>query len=269
MDFDSGGSCTGVKTATIQDYVQCSCDPNDMRVDPPGCGPNGEIVGNARMTYRVRFENVGPGAAHNIFIKDVLDADLDLSSLRVLKASHTVTGWQINPGNELVIIFDGIELAGKGNPTANKGFVIFMIDPKPNLAIGTLIQNTAAITFDYNEPVVTNTVVNKIVAIPCQVIGVGSRVPTTNSLGQNYPNPFNPTTTIAYGLAAPERVTISVYNINGALVKTLVSDTKPAGWYSVDWDGRNQAGNPVASGVYLSRMTAGSFVETKKLVLLK
>jgi hypothetical protein len=268
MDFDSGG-CTGVQTASIQDYVQCSCDPNDMHVAPPGCGPNGEIVGNAPFTYRVRFENVGPGAAHNIFIKDVLDADLDLNSLRILKASHPVTGLQIDPGNELVIRFDGIELAGKGNPGANKGFVLFMIDPKPNLANGTTIQNTAAITFDYNVPVITNTVLNTIQAMPCHVTGVDPRVPGTNSLGQNYPNPFNPTTTIGYGLASQALVTISVYDINGKLVRTLVSDTKPAGRYTVDWDGRNQAGNSVASGVYLSRMSAGSFVETKKLVLLK
>jgi len=160
-------------------------------------------------------------------------------------------------------------LAGTGNPNANKGFVIFMIKPKPNLANGTTILNTAGITFDFNEPVITNTVLNTIQSMPCHVTGVDPRVPDTNSLGQNYPNPFNPTTTIGYGLASQALVTISIYDINGQLVRMLVSDTKPAGLYTVNWDGRNQAGNSVASGVYLSRMSAGSFVETKKLVLLK
>lgn len=268
--FDSG-FCLGKKYASIQDLAQCSCDPNDMAVDPAGCGAGGEVIGDQPFVYKVRFENVGPGAAHNIVVNDVLDADLDLSSLTLVSSSHTVTGMQIEAGNKLVIRFDDIELAGSFFPTQNKGYAIFMISPKPNLPNGTWIHNTADIYFDYNEPVITNTVLNTIKDTPCPVTGVDPRagVPVATFLGQNHPNPFNPTTTLEYGLAAPERVTISVYNINGELVRTLVNDRKSAGWYSVEWDGRNQSGSPVASGVYLSKMTAGSFVETKKLVLLK
>jgi hypothetical protein len=270
--FDDGGLCTGVKTASLTENDECSCDPNDMRVAPPGCGTHGGIIGNAPLTYKIRFENIGPGRAHNIYVRDILDGDLELGSLRVLAASDEVTGVQIDPGNKLVISFDGIELPGTYNPQDNnKGFVIFMIDPKPNLANGTTITNLAQITFDFNDPVVTNMVLNTIQNPPCPATGIGPdpRIPTTTSLGQNHPNPFNPSTSIEYGLASAEDVTISVYNVNGELVQTLVNDRLPAGWHTTDWNGRDQNGSPVASGVYLYRMRAGSFVNTKKLVLLK
>jgi len=272
MTFGDGGLCQGVKAASITETDQCSCDPNDMSVAPPGCGPHGGIIGNAPLTYKIRFENIGPGRAHNIYVKDILDGDLDLGSLHVLAASDEVTGVQIDPGNKLVISFEGIELPGTYNPQDNnKGFVIFMIDPKANLVNGTTITNLAQITFDFNDPVITNMVLNTIQNPPCPTTGIGPdpRIPTTTSLRQNHPNPFNPSTTIEYGLTSAEHVTISVYNVRGELVQTLVDGRSPAGWHNVDWNGRDQNGSQVASGVYLYRMQTGSFVDTKKLVLLK
>ena len=270
--FDDGGLCTGVKTASLTENDECSCDPNDMNVAPPGCGEHGGITGDAVSTYKIRFENLGLGRAHNIYVRDILDADLDVGSLRVVAASHDVTGVQIDAGNKLVISFDGIELPGTFNPQANnKGFVIFMIQPKANLANGTTILNSAQITFDFNDPVVTNTVLNTIQNPPCPATPVDPHpaLPTVNSLSQNHPNPFNPSTTIQYGLVSAEQTTIAVYNVRGELVQTLVDGRLPAGWHTVEWNGRDKRGNPVASGVYLYRMRAGSFVETKKLVLLK
>jgi len=90
-----------------------------------------------------------------------------------------------------------------------------------------------------------------------------------NSLAQNYPNPFNPQTTIAFSIAERTRVHLAVYNVNGALVRTLANDTRPAGVYQLDWDGRNDNGVGAASGVYFYKLTAGSFTQTKKMVLLK
>jgi hypothetical protein len=255
---------------TISETDQCSCDPNDLAVAPVGCGPNGNIVGDKPLTYTVRFENIGSGAAHNILIFDALDADLDLSSLKILQTSHPMGGYQIAFGNTLAMGFEGIDLPGIGDPANNKGYVVFSISPKPNLANGTTIVNTAEITFDFNEPVVTNTTLNTIHSNPCVSTDVTpGGTPLVHALGQNHPNPFNPATTIEYALAHSDHVTISVYNIKGALVQTLVNASQPAGQHSVEWNGRDQDGNPVASGVYLYRMHAGSFADTKKLVLLK
>lgn len=88
--------------------------------------------------------------------------------------------------------------------------------------------------------------------------------PTEFSLSQNYPNPFNPTTTIPFSLREASRVEISVYSILGQKVATIVNEQYPAGSHAVRWDARN-----LASGMYIYRMQAKGFTQTKKLLLLK
>ncbi len=103
--------------------------------------------------------------------------------------------------------------------------------------------------------------------------GIGNpSLAATNALFQNHPNPFNPTTTIKYAIKDGGHVTLKIYNAAGQLVRTLVDDMQApqAGGFSVLWNGRNDAGEPVASGVYLYQLTAGSeYQAVKKLVLLK
>jgi hypothetical protein len=83
-------------------------------------------------------------------------------------------------------------------------------------------------------------------------------------LSQNYPNPFNPTTTINYSVPTAGLVTLKVYNVLGNEVETLVSEQKSSGTYNVQF-----IGNRLASGVYFYKLQAGSFIETKKMILLK
>jgi hypothetical protein len=90
-----------------------------------------------------------------------------------------------------------------------------------------------------------------------------------NRLDQNVPNPFNPTTAIGYSLADRAKVSIRIYDVAGRLVRTLVEDVQPAGIHKVTWDGTNNAGQTVSSGLYFSRLESGSFVQTRKMVLLK
>ncbi len=99
------------------------------------------------------------------------------------------------------------------------------------------------------------------------VTGAGPEL--RNSLAQNYPNPFNPQTTISFSIAQRANVRLAVYDVNGALVRTLASETRAAGAYQITWDGRDDSGNQVASGVYFYRLATGSFTQTKKMVLLK
>ncbi len=89
-------------------------------------------------------------------------------------------------------------------------------------------------------------------------------VPKTFSMSQNYPNPFNPVTKINYGVPKQSLVAIKVYDILGREVATLVNDTKQPGYYTVDFDGSN-----FASGVYFYRITAGTFTDVKRFILLK
>jgi hypothetical protein len=89
------------------------------------------------------------------------------------------------------------------------------------------------------------------------------------SLAQNTPNPFNPTTTISFTLPERELVTLAIYDVSGQLVRTLVNNVREYGKNLVTWDGRDDAGVAVGSGVYFYRLTAGKFSESKKMVMLK
>jgi FlgD Ig-like domain len=97
-------------------------------------------------------------------------------------------------------------------------------------------------------------------------------LPKAFSLAQNYPNPFNPSTTISY--AIPEdngqtAVRLSVFSIRGQLVRTLVDKSQGPGTYNVNWDGSDDRGRQISSGVYFYRLVANDFVSTRKMVVLK
>lgn len=94
-------------------------------------------------------------------------------------------------------------------------------------------------------------------------------LPTATSLAGIYPNPFNPQTTISYELAAAGVVELAVYDLKGALVRRLVSEPRPAGRHRAVWNGEDESGQRVASGVYLARFKAGSHQDFRKVVMVK
>ena len=89
-------------------------------------------------------------------------------------------------------------------------------------------------------------------------------LPISYRLFQNYPNPFNPSTTIKYSIPKLSFVTIKIYDVLGSEVATLVNEEKPVGTYELNWNAAN-----LPSGVYFYQLKAGSFVQTKKMLLLK
>ncbi len=98
--------------------------------------------------------------------------------------------------------------------------------------------------------------------------------PKKTALLPNYPNPFNPETWIPYQLAAPADVPVTIYAVDGTLVRTLSLGHKPIGIYqnrtrAAYWDGKNRLGEPVASGVYFYTLTAGDFNATRKMLIRK
>ena len=101
-----------------------------------------------------------------------------------------------------------------------------------------------------------------------------SVIPKQTTLLPNYPNPFNPETWIPYQLAKSTDVTLTIYAADGKVIRTLVLGVKPAGIYqdqnrAVYWDGKNNIGEPVASGIYLYTLTAGEFTATRKMLIRK
>ena len=94
-------------------------------------------------------------------------------------------------------------------------------------------------------------------------------LPDKFTLDQNYPNPFNPITTLRYELPENGLVNITIYDMVGRQVKTLVNQRQDAGYRSVVWDATNDNGKPVSAGIYLYQIQAGGNMQTKKMVLLK
>jgi len=93
---------------------------------------------------------------------------------------------------------------------------------------------------------------------------------STFELSQNYPNPFNPSTRIQFAVPQTEKVKLEVYDIQGRLIKTLVDyELYQPGKYEVSWNGIDNKGNRVASGVYFAKMQAGKFAHTKKMIMNK
>ena len=99
-------------------------------------------------------------------------------------------------------------------------------------------------------------------------------VPEETALLPNYPNPFNPETWIPYQLSEPADVTVTIYSLNGVLIRSLALGQIPAGIYQSQvraayWDGKNEMGEPVASGIYFYTLTTGDFTATRKMLIRK
>jgi hypothetical protein len=103
----------------------------------------------------------------------------------------------------------------------------------------------------------------------CDEILTPTDAPSVYRLAQNYPNPFNPMTTIKFDMKEKGLVALKIYDVAGRLVRTLVDEARDAGAYTIRWDGRNNIGAEVASGIYFYKMETAGFLATKKLVLLR
>ncbi|MBS1613624.1 MAG: T9SS type A sorting domain-containing protein [Bacteroidetes bacterium] len=150
-------------TARTQQVVISSYDPNNKV--PGNCGETerGYILAGDKMQYTINFQNTGNDVAVNIVLKDVISPNLDINSLRFIATSH-VNNFSLRvDGDTVYFIYKSIMLPDSlSNESASKGWVSFSIQQKPNLTVGSEIKNTAAIYFDYNEAVITNTTLHTI-----------------------------------------------------------------------------------------------------------
>ena len=94
-------------------------------------------------------------------------------------------------------------------------------------------------------------------------------VPNRFELANNYPNPFNPSTTIPYSIAENVHTEIQIYDLRGAIIRTLVNKTLQPGQYKIIWDGKNDNSTLMASGLYLVKMKAGDFTGQRKMLLIR
>ena len=126
-------------------------------------------------------------------------------------------------------------------------------------------------TVDFSEFIIAgqNGIELESNASPFEVNFSSILIPAKTELSKNYPNPFNPITTIDYSIATDGFVSMVVYDLNGALVKTLVDNNMLTGNHQVQWDGTNNSGENVASGRYIVKMNAKDYTSQIKMTLLK
>ncbi len=238
-----------------------SYDPNDKQVDLYHTGnawDGGEIYQNEEeLEYTIRFQNTGTAPAQFVIIRDTLDANLIPTSIRNVSTRHDVE-MRIEDGNVLVATFNNIYLPdSSADFKASMGFVKFDINRLPNLPIGTEIENTAAIYFDFNLPIITNT--------PVSTIGtITNTVNLDNSkLDMNVmPNPFGNQITLQYTLEQQEKVTIEIQNALGQVVKRYTSgQTQQAGAYI-----EQVSTTELPSAMYLLVLRTENQIVTKRIV---
>ncbi|MCC7245353.1 MAG: T9SS type A sorting domain-containing protein [Saprospiraceae bacterium] len=147
----------------IADSVVGSFDPNEKRVEPTRGLTAADIAAGKELVYTVYFQNTGNFQADRVRITDKLDTALNVSTLRLVGSSHAISSFRLLPGNLLEVVFDPIALPdSNSNEPASHGFVSFAIQRNKAFNMYDEIQNRASIYFDYNEPVITNTVVTKL-----------------------------------------------------------------------------------------------------------
>jgi len=153
-----------------------------------------------------------------------------------------------------------------------------VISPAGNREIAVVIdaQSLPIGAYQGDVKITTNDPINSKIVLPVkvevkEVIGINPEnlLPIEFALEQNFPNPFNPVTTLSYALPKTTSLTLIIYNLIGQEVMRWEERDVSPGFYSKLWNGTNKAGIPVSTGIYVYRLQAGDFVQTRKMVLLK
>jgi len=230
--------------------VTGSYDPNDKAVAPAGVGPEGIIsMEDSILNYKVRFQNTGTDTAFTVLIRDTLDADLDWRTFEPGPASHDYVA-SIVDGNIVELLFENILLPDSFvNEPASNGFVMFDIKIKSGSPYGTRIENTAGIYFDFNPPIITNTVQNLIEMI----VDVDEINDSSIDLALS-PNPSSEFTQLEFSLEESATTSITLYDSQGSLVKILEEGTRrEAGFQKL-----NIPLQELSSGIYFVRLSSNN-----------
>lgn len=145
--------------------VRGSFDPNDKQATPSGIGEENFISPNTDIQYRIRFQNTGTDTAFRVVLQDTLSSFLDPATIIPGASSHDYE-WRLNDAGHLTFSFYNIVLPDSlTNPEASQGFVNFKISQKENLEDYTIIENSAGIYFDFNEPIITNIAMHTVLKL--------------------------------------------------------------------------------------------------------
>ncbi len=231
-----------------------SYDPNDKQGFPIGSGAEHNIRPGQTIDYLIRFQNTGTDTAFTVIIEDSLSPFLDPLSIRVGASSQPYT-WNLSGQGVITFTFNNIMLPDSNvNEPRSHGFVQFSIAPYPELPLGSIIENRAAIYFDFNEPIITNTTWHTIQESP--LTSTLRPEPQTAKSGlEIWPNPFGERTSIHVEKNTGGSLLLKVFNSQGKLVTQksaigpdieLISRQLAAGLYWAEV--RDSQGNLIGNG---------------------
>ncbi|MBP6556867.1 MAG: T9SS type A sorting domain-containing protein [Flavobacterium sp.] len=212
----AGDSNVSNNTMVWEQIVRSSFDPNDKTVIEGATITTAE--GNNYLTYVTRFQNTGTANASTVVIKETLDADLDWNTFEPIASSHT-SDIQLRYGNDLTYTFSNIDLPYESaNEPASHGWMVYKIKPKSNFVVGDIASSNSNIYFDYNPPILTNTVTTEMVAL-----SINENIQSNFTL---YPNPTSNHFVIE--MQTEMSAQYEIFDLNGKLLQTdTVQSFKP------------------------------------------
>jgi uncharacterized repeat protein (TIGR01451 family) len=245
-----------------QQTVIGSFDPNFKEVSPKGNGPQGYIASkDSILSYVIHFQNEGTYYAQNISVVDTLDSDLDWSSLHPGYADHLYTT-SVSENGVITFKFANINLPWKSQygDVMSSGMVTYTIKRKRSVSQGTQFKNKAAIYFDYNAPVITNTTIN---TLNDMLASVEEKVALENGDVVLYPNPAADKLSIAISSKESTKGLVNVLDITGKVLssQTIALETGK--------NVINQNTSDLPSGIYFVQVKCNELFITKKLVVIK
>jgi Secretion system C-terminal sorting domain len=250
---DVNPSCNN---ATWEVTVTGSFDPNDISVDLDTLYSN-VFPNPPYLDYIIRFQNTGTDTAFTVKILNPIDTmKLDLNSLEFVAASHPMEMRFIYHERNMEFLFNNILLPDSNvNEPASHGFVRYKIKPKSNLQVGDSIKNFAAIYFDFNEPVITNTAKTDILLFT----GLADQISASELFV--YPNPSSQEINIQVSNTQGKRISLDVYNLFGQKVKSLFDGKIMSSELKQQFDISS-----LNQGVYLLQYNVDGVTKSKKII---
>ncbi len=199
----------------------------------------------------------------------------DFGSVASGEAQFTISnnGEGILAGQISVDAESVFSLALDGQEATNQ--LNYSLDPDQNLEVTVYFTPIANVEYSDNIIITSNDPENQQLVVAVNGIGTGvpnvddNLIPQLTELKGNYPNPFNPQTAISYAIKEDGKVSLNIYNLKGQLVKTLVNKQVKAGYHRIVWNGTDNFGTDVATGIYLYRLETKTYNQTKKMMLMK
>jgi uncharacterized repeat protein (TIGR01451 family) len=237
--------------STVTQLVVNGYDPNDKSEAHGDKILHSSFSTNDYLYYTIRFENTGNASAINIRVDDVLNSQLDEATVQMVSCSHPYVLDRV--GNNLTWKFDNIQLpVSVSNSSIGKGYITFKVKPKPNFAVGDIIPNSAAIYFDFNPAIITNTFTTEFTA-PLGTIQFDS----TNFMV--YPNPASSSITILLQNTPETIEKVTIVDVMGKIVQSKSEVRNHQTIIEVD---------AISKGIYLVEiLTNEGSKATKKLVI--